>query len=179
MVIHAGVTQKGSSIHNTAESLWRSCGTLGILWLSLAVHRRLSRVLGLSGSWALGCDLIFVIFESVITYGVQLQHLRAKSTSEPDTDSIAENYTRDAIHIISIIMPTLIIQLPRAYGTYGFNAGSERRIFREVFLWARILLGACRFSERRHERKYFDSYWDRIRDLWYDRPVRCLPRSRS
>jgi len=41
---------------------------------------------------------------------------------------------------------TLIIQLPRAYEPYSFNADSE---WREVFLWARILSGDCRLLPRK------------------------------
>jgi len=47
-----------------------------------------------------------------------------------------------------LVVHTLIIQLPQSYETYGFNASSEQQIFREVFLWAKILLGDCRAFPR-------------------------------
>jgi len=48
----------------------------------------------------------------MITYWIQLQHLRAKSSSEPDTNFIAKNYIRDATtHIISITSKLYILRI--------------------------------------------------------------------
>ena len=72
---------------------------------------------------------------------------------------------------ISLIFNALIIQLPRAYGIYNFNVNSERQIFEKCFYGQEYSREIAGFSERKYERKYFDSYWNRTRDLWHDRPA--------
>jgi len=76
----------------------------------------------------------------------------------------------------------MIIQLPRTCRTYNFLCGFQAAFFKRCFCrqrYSRKVAGL--FQEETHKRgecKYFNSYWDRTRNLWHDRPVHCLSRSR-
>ena len=68
-----------------------------------------------------------------------------------------------------------IIQLPQHMRPTVLMPVRNGKVFRQIFLWARILSRECRSSEKRHKCKYFGLYQNRTWSFKHNRLVRYLP----